>query len=347
MDEQSTPSKSPVQSEQTPATPLAFNKEAVKRTKLEAELKENQADLDKLRKLCWSGIPRDLRPSIWRLLLGVMPANLERREMTLKRKREEYLQLLPEYEREPHLRSEYETTQLKQIQRDVPRPHLTQSILLTPVVQNALCRMLFLWTLRHPVVGFVQGMNDLASVFFSLYLYEKLGDDWEQAELIENVSETELLEIEADTFWSLSKLIDGMQDAYTNERKGLFRMLDTISLVISKVDPDLANHFKNEEIQYNTFAIPWLNCLLMRAFPLEMVWRLYDTYFSEGDISRFHPFVCAAFLTTFGSKLKQFDFQECMLFIQNPPTANWGNDEIELLLSQSFMYSSLFSSVHM
>jgi hypothetical protein len=64
---------------------------------------------------------------------------------------------------------------LKQIQRDVPRPHLQQAILQTPVVQLSLTRMLFLWSLRHPVVGFVQGFNDLASVFFGLYLSEKLG----------------------------------------------------------------------------------------------------------------------------------------------------------------------------
>ena len=256
------------------------------------------------------------------------------------------MELLPEFERSPESRSEYESSQLKQIQRDVPRPHLTQGILQTEVVQNALCRMLFLWALRHPVVGFVQGFNDLASVFYALYLYERLGEGWEDPAGIERLSREELLEIEADTFWSMSKLIDGMQDVYTNERRGLFRMIDTIALVISKVDPALAAHFKNEHIDYNTFAIPWINCLLMRAFPLNLVWRLYDTYFSEQDISRFHPFVCAAFLTTFASKLKSFDFQGSMLFIQNPPTSTWGNEDLELLLSQGFMYSSWFSNVN-
>lgn len=72
-------------------------------------------------------------------------------------------------------RSEYESNMLKQIQRDVPRPHLQHAILQTPAVQLALTRMLFLWSLRHPVVGFVQGFNDLASVFFGLYLSERLG----------------------------------------------------------------------------------------------------------------------------------------------------------------------------
>lgn len=36
-------------------------------------------DLDALRELSWSGIPPDLRPTCWRLLLGYLPPNRERR----------------------------------------------------------------------------------------------------------------------------------------------------------------------------------------------------------------------------------------------------------------------------
>lgn len=99
------------------------------------------ADLTQLRKLCWSGIPDDLRPPIWRLLLGCVrrasppcclysvsnislgfkvPAQLERRQATVARKRSEYQQLFPEYEKLE--RTDYEMEQLKQIERDVPRP---------------------------------------------------------------------------------------------------------------------------------------------------------------------------------------------------------------------------------
>ena len=38
-----------------------------------------QVDLDLLRELAWSGIPADLRPTCWQLLLGYAPPNRERR----------------------------------------------------------------------------------------------------------------------------------------------------------------------------------------------------------------------------------------------------------------------------
>ena len=36
-------------------------------------------DLDALRELAWSGVPSDLRPTCWQLLLGYLPPNRERR----------------------------------------------------------------------------------------------------------------------------------------------------------------------------------------------------------------------------------------------------------------------------
>ncbi len=106
----------------TTATPARFDKEANKRKQLQAIMEQPFADLAQLRKLCWSGIASDLRPPIWRLLLGCVPTKLERRTATVARKRSEYQQLLPEYEKTD--RSEYEAEQLKQIEKDVPRPQL-------------------------------------------------------------------------------------------------------------------------------------------------------------------------------------------------------------------------------
>jgi len=36
-------------------------------------------DLEALRELAWSGIPAELRPQCWQLLLGYLPPNRERR----------------------------------------------------------------------------------------------------------------------------------------------------------------------------------------------------------------------------------------------------------------------------
>lgn len=53
-------------------------------------LDEPVVDLDALKELAWSGIPAPLRADCWRLLLGYLPPNKERRDTMLARKRKEY-----------------------------------------------------------------------------------------------------------------------------------------------------------------------------------------------------------------------------------------------------------------
>jgi hypothetical protein len=57
----------------------------------------------------------------------------------------------------------------------------------------------------------VQGINDLATPFFQVFISEYLREeDCDQVRL-EKLSDGTLAAIEADTFWCLSKLLDGIQ----------------------------------------------------------------------------------------------------------------------------------------
>lgn len=36
-------------------------------------------------------------------------------------------------------------------------------------------RILFIWAIRHPASGYVQGINDLVTPFFVVYVFEYIG----------------------------------------------------------------------------------------------------------------------------------------------------------------------------
>lgn len=42
------------------------------------------------------------------------------------------------------------------------------------VVQELFERILFIWSIRHPASGYVQGINDLVTPFFIVFLQEVL-----------------------------------------------------------------------------------------------------------------------------------------------------------------------------
>lgn len=69
----------------------------------------------------------------------------------------------------------------------------------------------------------------------------------------------------------------------------------------------------------------------------------------EQGFSEFHLYVCAAFLVKWSDKLVKMDFQEIMMFLQSLPTRDWTEKDIELLLSEAYIWQSLFkgSSAHL
>jgi hypothetical protein len=77
---------------------------------------------DALRELAWSGVPPDMRPQCWRLLLGYAPPNSDRRQAVLTRKRQEYRDCVPQYYDIPNTeRSEDEVNTLRQVSRFLSR----------------------------------------------------------------------------------------------------------------------------------------------------------------------------------------------------------------------------------
>ena len=65
-----------------------------------------------------------------------------------------------------------------------------------------------------------------------------------------------------------------------------------------------------------TVVFRWMNNLLLRELPLRATIRLWDTYLAEKDgFSKFHLYVCAAFLIRWKQDLSQRnDFQVRLCF---------------------------------
>ena len=75
---------------------------------------------------------------------------------------------------------------------------------------------------RHPASGYVQGINDLVTPFLAVFLGQHLDGPMEEWQ-IESLPEEVLLGVEADSYWCLSKLVDGIQDHYTYAQPGIQR----------------------------------------------------------------------------------------------------------------------------
>jgi len=297
-------------------------------------------DLVKLKKLSWSGIPKRFRPMVWQLLMGYLPRNQDRRDVTLARKRKDFADTANQAFSKGVAGLDY--TLYHQIHIDVPRTNPSSSIYQNKKIQKSLERILYCWAIRHPASGYVQGINDLVTPFYYVFLSSYLDSDLETYD-IDSIPDNIFEAVEADSFWCLTNLLDGIQDSYTYNQPGIHRQVQKLEEFIKRVDLKLYNHFKKEDVQFIQFAFRWMNCLLMRELKLEHTIRMWDTYQSEPEgFSEFHLYVCAAFLVKWSKQLLKMEFQDIMIFLQNLPTSDWTEKDIEMLLSEAYMWKCLF-----
>ena len=248
--------------------------------------------------------------------------------------------------------NEEELKSYRQIQKDVPRTMPEYSMFQNNKVQFMLTRILYIWSLRHPASGYVQGFNDLCIPFFIVYFLEKFPDKTIESLLLikedefKKLTEDNLIELETNIYYSLTKLLDRIQTNYTHHQPGIVKMIKKMEMIIKTVDNNLYEYLKKFEIDYVQFCFRWMNCFLMREFPVRLMLRLWDTYFSEEKgFSDFHLYVCACLLLSFSEKLKAMtEFQEVIVFLQNLPTMNWTLEDIDTLLAKSYSIREMSSN---
>ena len=123
---------------------------------------------------------------------------------------------------------------------------------------------------------------------------------------------------------------------------GLQRTIEEVDGLLRRVDADLHRHLDDVGVLLLQVTFRWINCLLTRELPPKALIRLWDTCLAEER--GFRTFFCAAFLCHFSETLRAADAEDVHLFLQALPTAGWANDEIETLLSEAFILSTLFQN---
>mmetsp|Transcript_39993 Transcript_39993/g.89703 ORF Transcript_39993/g.89703 Transcript_39993/m.89703 type:complete len:448 (+) Transcript_39993:122-1465(+) len=250
-------------------------------------------DLEALKSLSWNGVPAKWRPQVWQLLLGYLPSDTRRRDQTLSRKRREYQDAVAQFygnqgagDENGRASESGEQRMLRQILVDVPRTIPGVPLFHQAKVQRCLERLLFVWSLRHPASGYVQGMNDLVTPLFIVFLSSVLlnpdsplysphaadadasgeassnssggGGRFPRGECavvaalesldLGRVSSDCLATVEADAYWGLTKLLDNIQDHYTAGQPGLQRQIYRLEELIKRTDRALYDHLASNGV---------------------------------------------------------------------------------------------------
>lgn len=322
------------------------------------------------------------RAEAWQMLLGYLPPVRDRQEQALARRRSEYEELKRRHYRfeEEEERSDAgggasstgagspsaaagsaalsasaaaaaavadgdeAVTILRQIRVDIPRTAQGGLPLFShPRIQRLMERVLYIWAVRHPASGYVQGINDLVLPFIVVLLSAEAKTPLQELDL-NMITDDRLEAVEAGVYFCLTKVLSDIQDHYTTGQPGIQAMVTLLKDIIRRIDMPLFRHLEEEGIDFLQFSFRWMNNLLLREVPLQCVVRLWDTYIAEPSegFKTFHVYVCAVFMAYWSPQLKQMDFQQIMLFWQKLPTAKWKTKEIETFVAEAFVLKSCF-----
>jgi hypothetical protein len=149
--------------------------------------------------------------------------------MVLEKKRKEYFDVVTET-----FANGVEALDQKiyhQIHIDMPRTHPTIPLYGKARVHCILERILYCWAISHTASGYVQGINDLVTPFFQVFLGTYIHtngdiaaygftDSVETTLDIDTVSKDILDKVEADSYWCLSSLLNGIQASIWIDRDG-------------------------------------------------------------------------------------------------------------------------------
>ena len=135
---------------------------------------------------------------------------------------------------------------------------------------DVLERILYIYAKMNRDVGYIQGMNEIISPIYYCYSLDKTCD-------LEN--------IEADTFWSFSALMEDIKKYFINindkEKGGICDKINLFELMVSKIHKDIFIKFQNNNIRIFHFAFRWINLFFSQQFILPDLIRIWDTFFCE------------------------------------------------------------------
>ncbi|KAL9260148.1 TBC1 domain family member 13-like protein [Drosera capensis] len=212
-----------------------------------------------------------------------------------------------------------DTDILEQIERDVPRTHpdlpfFAADSPFSKSNQEALRRILIIFTKLNPGIRYVQGMNEILAPLF--YVFRNDADE-------ENLGH-----VEADTFFCFLELFSRFRDNFCQQLDdsavGVRSAITKLSQFLREHDEELWRHLEFTcKVNPQLYAFRWITILLTREFDFSDCLHIWDALLSDSEGLQETLFrICCAMLVLIRRRLLAGDFTSNLKLLQNYSATN-------------------------
>ncbi|KAL3088285.1 hypothetical protein niasHT_023845 [Heterodera trifolii] len=207
-----------------------------------------------IRLLCRRGIPRALRPRVWRLLINQQVADL-------KEKHGQYYYKNLCSSQGTAAEKHYSSAHQKQVNLDLLRTMPSNVHFMSASCKGVthLQSVLRAFCLHNPSIGYCQGMNFLVATALLF-----MGPE--------------------DAFWFLVAVTERYFDSsyFDQTLTGAQADQEVLKEIVEQKFPRLAQHLDECEIDLTTVTLNWFIALFFDAIPFQTMLRLWDCFLYEG-----------------------------------------------------------------
>ena len=255
----------------------------------------------KLKERTRKGIPEGMRGLAWTKLVELEEFKKGRENL--------YKDLLSKIDNSDFIDQKEEFVIIRDLPRTFPKNMIFNDKL--GEGQRTLFRILMCFSSHSKNTGYVQGMGFLAALFLT-YMNEE------------------------DSFWMLYCVFSkyNLEEVYTKNFPGLRKKLYIFIKLLEKFVPKIYNKLKEKEVVPTMYASQWFFTLFTNTFPFEIIVRIFDCFFLEGE-KIIYRIALAIFKIREKKLLKTKSFETLMENIRNATN----NIEVEELLKTAFEFS--------
>ena len=202
---------------------------------------------------------------------------------------------------------------------------------------DVIVRLLFIYSTFFPDISYVQGMNEIIAPIYYLFSFDKTYG-----------VESNIENIEADTFWTFNSLMSQIGDIFNrekdNENTGINTKIKKLKKMLQILDLDLFEHFEKFKVEYYTFAYRWFILFFSQEFLMIDILRLWDYLFAPDD-KYFNCYFIS--LAVFELKREELLISDLSGILSNLKSFKGLNVEEIILLSKKIkeQYGEIFSQI--
>ena len=120
-----------------------------------------------------------------------------------------------------------------------------------------------------------------------------------------------------DSFICFSNLLNRPYFQTFYRFNNIEKYLDLFTQLLNHHLPKLSAHFSQMSIEPNCFALDWFFTIYSKSLPLDVVSRIWDLFFRDGDAFIFRTAI--AILSLYEERLCQLDTFHCLQFLTRLP----------------------------